>query len=270
MVISLASMQEVEALRINEIMYKPSFTESFNEWIEIYNDEASDIDLSNYTFCNDTLLPGYIDRQENLNKNEGIILKVGQYALITDGGSGTEVYDNFEVAPESLALHVSKSTICGGLTNSGKLIFLADSLGTIVDDVNYSDSAEKGYSLELYQGSFLESYEVGGTPGKENSERQGENQNNNENNNSNNLEDDEETEIEEYIPDSYDFQIGSEFLVNSSNYKKDKIILNSENKISKSFGKEFYSKQNILRETIIYAFTIFCIILLVLLAARKL
>jgi len=126
---------------INEIMYNPDqCSDSYCEWIELYNPTDSSVDLSGWTLCGDDLLEGYVnysDKKTYLNR--GMILKPGQYAVITDGGSGTKVYDYFNISEDSLSLHVNANSLCDGLSNSGETINLTDNLGNLIDSVTYDD-----------------------------------------------------------------------------------------------------------------------------------
>ncbi|NCN51721.1 lamin tail domain-containing protein [archaeon] len=160
----------VSAVRINEIMYKPDFSQSYNEWIELYNDESEEINLSEFSLCEKNLVAGYVNRQGEIQNDGGLILGAGGFALITDGGSsGTEVYENFDVGLETLAIHVESATLCGGLTDAGKILTLEKGDETY-EELAYSDDVEKGYSLEFKEGKFLKSQNIHGTPGEENSD----------------------------------------------------------------------------------------------------
>lgn len=174
--ISLAD--SASALRINEIMYDPQYEWSFNEWIELYNDEPNAVDLSNHSLCGKTLLAGYVDRAGVTHEESGLVLQPGAYALITDGGSGTDVYENYD-AGSSLALHVDASTLCGGLSNGGETLDIEQGNETI-EEVSYAPDAEPGFSLEYDEGSFRPSALIDGTPGRENSQGEPPNQNNSE------------------------------------------------------------------------------------------
>lgn len=157
----------VSAVNINEIMYNPEQNDNYNEWIEIFNG-GGDINLENFTLCGKTLFSGYIDIEENVHQDSGFLLEAGGYAIITDGGTGTEVYDNFNVSENALALHVDSASLCNGLSNTGKTITIGIN-ESILDEVSYSNDAGEGYSLELINGSFVESCIPGGTPGSGNS-----------------------------------------------------------------------------------------------------
>lgn len=106
---------------ITEIMYNPNGPDTYLEYVEIYNSGNSTVNLENYTLCNSALYPGYINKTVYLNNS--LNLTPNSFAIITDGGSGTEVYDMFNVSTSSLALHVFSSSICGGLSNSGDTLF---------------------------------------------------------------------------------------------------------------------------------------------------
>lgn len=135
-------LPNISALIISEIMYAPLESEFYNEYVEIYNDGESYIDLTNFTLCGDVLLSGYIDHGdlEKLKSNDSIILTKGNYAIITDGGSGTEVYSNFNANENAPALHVDGASLCGGLVNSGETILLKDSSGNLMNSVTYDSS----------------------------------------------------------------------------------------------------------------------------------
>jgi len=155
----ISSFAQVE---INEIMYNPSQHDNYNEWIEIFNDGPS-VSLENFTLCGKTLLSGYVDREGNTHMDSGLLLETNSYAVITDGGSGTEVYDNFDVS--GFALHVDAASLCGGLTNSGKTISLEEN-GGIVHEVTYYDDTSSGDSLQFYDGVWIG---CSSTPGRSNS-----------------------------------------------------------------------------------------------------
>ncbi len=160
---------------INEIMYEPVPDDNYNEWIELYNNGTGSVSLENWKLCDKEILSGYIDRDRDgaLYMNASILIPPGGYALITDGGSGTEVYDNFTVSETALALHVDAGTICGRLTNDeGKPIELTDSSGALIEIITYDPSigaSGNGKSLERNSTGWFESLTNGGTPGWENS-----------------------------------------------------------------------------------------------------
>ncbi len=162
-------LPNISALIISEIMYAPLESEFYNEYIEIYNDGESYIDLTNFTLCEDLLLSGYVDKGEsgNLKLNDSMILTNGNYAIITDGGSGTEVYSNFNANTNALALHVDSASICGGLVNGGETLNLKDSSGNLISSVTYSGNLANNNdkSMQICSSSWIEEEP---TPGRAN------------------------------------------------------------------------------------------------------
>ncbi len=175
-------------IKINEIMYNPSTEQGedyYLEWIEIYNPTNIPINLSGWRLCGDELLAGYVNYTgsggEGPYLDGGMILEPNQYAIITDGGTGTEVYQYFNVSNNSLALHVDARTMCNsGLNNDGETINLTDNLGNLIDSVTYNNSwGADGDGKTLERKDVLgesnssdnwgESIPKNGTPGKLNS-----------------------------------------------------------------------------------------------------
>ena len=157
---------------INEIMYNPSDEQggdNCSEWIELYNPTNESINLSEWNLCDDELLGGYINyTDKNTYSDDGVILLPNQYAIITDGGNGTKVYQYFNVSDNVLALHVNADSLCTGLNNSGDIINLVDNHGNLIDNVTYKDIAEEGKTIERVNPWKQSSY-IGGTPGGLNS-----------------------------------------------------------------------------------------------------
>lgn len=159
---------------INEIMYDPDQCNGdVCEWVELYNDGNEEVDLTDWTLCDDELLVGYINCNDNeLYCVEDLVLGSGEYALITDGDSGTDVYNYFPVDENSLALHVDSGTICSyGLNNNGENIYLKNESGDEVYNVDYEPLVETpDHTLERREdNTWGESLYTNGTPGWENS-----------------------------------------------------------------------------------------------------
>jgi len=263
--ISLTNISIISAVRINEIMYKPNFNEKYNEWVELYNDENETINLEEFKLCGRDFLPGYIDRQGNVHREEGLILEVGKFAIISDGGSGTEAYDNYDVDVNVLSISVDASSLCGGLTNSGKTIILEKNNQTY-QEFTYSDIAKKGYSLEYINGVFLESRNMGGSPGRENIF------NVNEDLNEENISQDNEDKGENITAINYSSQIESQQTTQttlSTNQKTKTITLETINLNTKDIkiknDKKYLNKSNYA----IYGFIAFCILLGILFLVKK-
>lgn len=276
MVMGLSLTVNATALRINEIMYDPESNENYNEWIEIYNEGDQPLDLSNYTLCGKVLLGGFIDRTETVNNDQGLVLDPGAYALITDGGSGTEVYDTYDVDTAARALHVNAASICGGLANHGETITLIDSAQTVTEEVSYADNAEPGFSLEWNNDAFASSAEVDGTPGQENSEGAppddppGNDDNTDPPDDDTDDEPDEEEDEEEEperTPRSFVPLNEKEILVSETPREEERIILSAPQKETTS--PAYITPEGRVRQAVIYAFSGFCIILALLIAFRR-
>ncbi len=154
---------------INEIMYNPSGDQGdddYYEFIELYNNEEYEVDLSGWNF------PAGIE----FTFDSGVTLGAGAYLIIAKDPTSIEEYWNITgvYGPYS-----------GNLGNSGELVQLADADGAIADYVEYLDVAPwptgpdgNGPSLELidptYDNSLAENWQassdLGGTPGAVNSD----------------------------------------------------------------------------------------------------
>ena len=140
--IILLSESGYATIVINEIMYDPDqCSDSFCEWIELYNTENSSVNLTGWTLCGNEILPGYVNNSDGSTYgNTGMNISGKGFAIITDGGTGTRVYGNFSVNSSASSLHTSTSSICGGLGNTGDTIYLNGSSGVLIDLVTYSNS----------------------------------------------------------------------------------------------------------------------------------
>jgi len=157
---------------ISEVMYNPSTTQgddNYNEWIELYNPTAYNADMTNWTLCGKTLLSGYVSRRDNqTHATSLLILAAASHALVTDGGTGTEVYDKFNVSANTLTLYVDANSLCGGLPNTAGNITLEYPNTSIADYAYYNNSLGangNNKTLERAGGSWAESTHNGGTPG---------------------------------------------------------------------------------------------------------
>ncbi len=162
---------------INEIMYNPSTSQGsdlFNEWIEIFNNGTSSLDLTNATLCGDSLLKGFVNKSNaSISLNTTFTLAPSEFALITDGGTGTEVYGNFNVDKNALAFHVSGSSMCSsGLSGGEKINITLNTQSHVVDYTPFvslfPSTNDNGKTLIFYRGNFTESAFINGTPGSSN------------------------------------------------------------------------------------------------------
>jgi len=130
-------MQVSNAIIINEIMADTITDESLNEWIELYNNESTAVNVSGWIFGdnkdNDTIEGG-------LYNKEGTIIEAFGFAILTD--EATRVYNNFNVSPDAVRLYVDDGAMGNGLINSGETLYLYDNNGNIVDRKTYNKTTE--------------------------------------------------------------------------------------------------------------------------------
>ncbi|MBS3151327.1 lamin tail domain-containing protein [Candidatus Woesearchaeota archaeon] len=147
------------AIQINEIMANPSCSESYCEYIELYNNGTDTVNMSSWKI-NDS---NGEDSFESFNGND-ILIPGNSFALIVD--SDSRVYSNFETG-NATWVYVSDSAIAGsGLSNSGEDINLKDENGNVIDSVSYSSSVD-GKSYSLINGAWVNTEP---SPGKDNIE----------------------------------------------------------------------------------------------------
>jgi hypothetical protein len=159
---SMYEPEETGGLIINEIHYNSTF--AWQEFIELYNNSGSAIDLSGYEFTSGIVLtfPG----GATIAAEEYILCVKDENDPLWDGAG----YQIFEYN--------------SNLSNQGQTIELEDGAGNVVDSVSYDDAApwpeghdEGTYSIELIDfeqdndngTNWSASSVSGGTPGQENS-----------------------------------------------------------------------------------------------------
>ena len=140
LILFIISMQISNAMIINEIMANPPgdiTDESLNEWIEIYNNDSVEVNVSNWSIGDDS----DIDIIEGgLFNKEGTIIPAFGYAIITD--DKTRVYNNFNVSSDAIRLYVDDGAIGNGLKNDGETIYLYDTNGNLIDKKTYNKTTE--------------------------------------------------------------------------------------------------------------------------------
>jgi predicted secreted protein len=141
-------------VKINEIMYNPSKDQgddSDMEWIELYNNDLEEINISGWTIVNNPI-------SDN-------VMPPGDYVVLARNKTAFEAYYG--------ALSCSVIGVTFVLANPGDTIVLCDSTGSEVDNVTYNASwgaDGNGKSLERNAtGGWAESTVDGGTPCAENS-----------------------------------------------------------------------------------------------------
>tara|TARA_Y100000310_G_scaffold320726_1_gene377464 strand:+ start:130 stop:1887 length:1758 start_codon:yes stop_codon:yes gene_type:complete len=149
LLILLGLVNSSHALLINEIMADPIADESLNEWIELYNNESTSINVSGWVIGddndNDTLEGGLYDQ-------EGTIIGPYGFAIITD--EATRVYNNFNTSNDAIRLYVDDGAIGNGLINSGETFYLYDNNNNLIDKVTYNETKED-LSWSFINGSFF-------------------------------------------------------------------------------------------------------------------
>ena len=156
----LAAVDSV--VTFNEINYNPKGANEDQEWIEVYNQMAINVDLSgwkltggaDFTFPNGTTIPG------------------GGYFLIAKNPGNPDLAGLNVVGPFS-----------GSLSNGGETLRLRSQSNRLMDEVDYADSEKwpvgpdgSGATLAKASGNLLSgkssswrtSLGIGGTPGAEN------------------------------------------------------------------------------------------------------
>lgn len=124
-IIALSPLITNAKIIINEIMYDPEGTDTGREWIEIYNDSTTDVDLAamrlNENGVNHTMKP--------INAPTAI-LGAGKYAIVADSAEKFLLdYTNYS----DLLIDSAFS-----LNNTGESIAFVDAEGNVIDTVTYS------------------------------------------------------------------------------------------------------------------------------------
>lgn len=156
----------------SEIMFNPPGSDSPNEFIELFNQSDSTLDLSQWIIADraagDILIPDSL--------NPGPLLP-GRHALIIEGDYDNQLY--VDLLPDSVARYrTATSTIGNGLGNSGDSLWLRDADSILVAVTGWSAAVPAGYSRERIRyhrpdapGNWSASLDSLGTPGLPNSVR---------------------------------------------------------------------------------------------------
>lgn len=145
------------ALEITEIMYNPGsdLGGNYNEWIEIYSN--SEVDLTDYQI-NGKSFDDYI-----INNN---------YLIIAENVEKFEEYfgNNNSVLDESYNVIDASSF---SLDDEGGIVNISNGVSEVVLEYTNEYGDGNGKSIEHFNGSFVESLEIGGTPGRGRDEGEG-------------------------------------------------------------------------------------------------
>ncbi len=152
----MASAQTAGDININEIMYNPSTAQGRDvdmEWIELYNNDAKAINISDWT----------IDGK--LISDMDVLLQPGDYVVLARNKTAVEDYYG------ALACPVIETTL--SFKNDEDTVVLKNATGTEIDNITYIDdfgADGNGRTLELNAtGGWEESLVDGGTPCRRNS-----------------------------------------------------------------------------------------------------
>ncbi len=148
----------------NEIMYHPATNEPAMEWVELYNQMAVDVDMSNWS----------LDGEIHYKFGSQVVLRGGAFMVVA-------------ISPTNLAAVTGLTGILGPFTNrlsnSGGQLRLRNNNGRVVNKVDYGTSGDwpvapdgSGVSLAKIDhgtasdsaGNWAASAQMGGTPGREN------------------------------------------------------------------------------------------------------
>ncbi|MBI5536922.1 MAG: lamin tail domain-containing protein [Deltaproteobacteria bacterium] len=149
---------------INELMANPAGPEPEQEWVELFNDGQSGVQLEGWILEDsggETRLPE-------------CLLGPGQYALVTNEAYDPASWVDRPPSPEAVIVRVPKLGT-GGLSNNGEPLRLRTKDGKTVSTVPSIPSPKQSTSiarispdaLDTIPGSFLNSAD-GGTPGAPN------------------------------------------------------------------------------------------------------
>ncbi len=162
---------------INEIMYNPVGSDIGHEWIEIYNGQNTQINLSKWKFYESGINHG-------LTLKQGVfLLQPDDYAIICDNSS------SFLSAYPDFSGNLIQSSF--SLSNTGENLVIKNEFGEVVDNIIYSNSTGgngNGFSIGLVNDLWKETIP---TPGKANVPKQ--ESNTNDTNASNNVLDENKT-----------------------------------------------------------------------------
>lgn len=155
LVLLLSGIMKVNALVISEVMSNPTGDDSGREWIELYNDTGSAIDLSNLTI---SIKGGNAVTTTNLQG--GTSLPTGSYAIV---GSTVSSQTKFLQDYPNYTGILFKSSI--SLVNTGTTSIDIKLGGATVNSLSSYTPAKEGSTLSLVSGSFVLSNP---TPGADN------------------------------------------------------------------------------------------------------
>ncbi len=154
----LLFLNNANAVIINEIMYDPEGTDTGREWIELYNNNDFDVNISEWK-----LFEAGVNHKLTIFQGNDILTK-NDYLVIADNPvKFLEDYSNFTRT-------IVESSF--SLSNTGEIICMKDNNLQLIDCVDYSSKLfanGNGKTIEFSGTEWMESIVYYGTPGTENS-----------------------------------------------------------------------------------------------------
>ena len=140
--INLIFVKSIFALQISEIMYDPAGSDTGNEWIELYNDTSSSINLTTYKFFENNVNHGITANQG------GSSISAGEYVVLADNPT------NFLAQHAGYVGKIFDSAF--SLSNTGEYIEMRDSASVNLSSTAYaplSDANGTGGTLNYIAGA---------------------------------------------------------------------------------------------------------------------
>ncbi len=163
--LALASLASADSIVVfNEVMYHPPLNEPANEWIELHNQNAVDVDISGWSFSDGV---AFAFPEGTVIKGRGYLLVASDPAAFVLASGGLQALGPFD----------------GRLANGGEKLELRDRNQRVMDSLNYDVNGSwpvspDGTGLSLAKRSpnlgsaraenWTASKEIGGTPGTRN------------------------------------------------------------------------------------------------------
>ncbi len=140
---------------INEIMYDTSGTDSGREWVELYNNDSTSVDISNYKFL------------ESIDASNHGLTSVSGNSILAPSSFAVIVSDftKFLIDNPNYSGVLLKASF-GSLSNTGSTLLLKSGT-TIIDQVTYTSSlgaAGTGNSLQKTSNGFIPASPTPGLP----------------------------------------------------------------------------------------------------------
>lgn len=154
----------INALILSEMMFDPIQDENYNEWLEFYNNNSFEINIENLTICNTTIINGFKNTSKNITNSTNFTINQDQYFIISDGGTGSQVLQNFKINTSKL-FHIDASSICNGLSNSGKTIFYKFNNNTYSYNYQSLSYIDEGLTIYHNTSTYRQGCTYNGTPG---------------------------------------------------------------------------------------------------------